>query len=103
MASSVPVVATDVGGVSDLLGLPIQTFARDGFVVCQRGVLCEENNASGFAKGLRYLIDIDSNIKQQHLNTARNFVKEKFSETRLVRDIESIYLELMKERRRTVL
>jgi glycosyltransferase involved in cell wall biosynthesis len=94
MASSVPVVATDVGGVSDLLGLPIQTFARDGSMVCDRGVLCTAGNTTGFAEGLQYYMDIDPVVKQEGLKRSRDFVTNNFSVTRLVRDMESIYHEL---------
>ncbi|NVM27039.1 MAG: glycosyltransferase, partial [Desulfobacterales bacterium] len=45
MASSVPVIATDAGGVLDLLGPPDGLPSSDGFVVCERGVLCRKNDA----------------------------------------------------------
>ena len=97
MASSVPVIATDAGGVQDLLGPPDGVPSSDGFVVCERGILCRKNDASGFGKGLKYVMDADIREKQKRLMRARSFVRERFSEERLLHDIESLYLELMKK------
>jgi len=99
MASSVPVIATDAGGVKDLLGSPDGIPSQDGFIVCERGILCRKDNASGFARGLKYLVDIDSTDKQRRLTQARSFVEEHFSEGRLIKDMESLYLDLVANRR----
>ncbi len=99
MASSVPVISTDAGGVLDLLGPSDGLPPSDGFVVCERGILCRKNDALGFAKGLRYLTEADIREKQKRLIRARSFVSERFSEERLLHDIESLYLELMANRR----
>jgi len=55
MASSVPVIATDAGGVRDLLGKESDTISQDGFAVCERGILCKKNDVKSFAKGINYL------------------------------------------------
>jgi GT2 family glycosyltransferase/glycosyltransferase involved in cell wall biosynthesis len=99
MASSVPVIATDAGGVMDLLGPPDGIPSSDGFVVCERGMLCKKNDASGFAKGLKHLMEGDIREKQKRMMRARSFVKGRFSEKRLLHDIESLYLDLMENRR----
>jgi len=98
MASSVPVVATDVGGVMDLLGPPDGTPSSDGYVVCERGILCQKNDTFGFAKGLKYLMEVDIQEKQNRLLRAHSFVRARFSEERLLHDIESLYLDLMGKR-----
>jgi glycosyltransferase involved in cell wall biosynthesis len=95
MASSVPVIATDAGGVPDLVGHHAGISSPDGLTVCERGMLCRKDDASGFAKGLRHLVDIDERQKQRLLTRARSFVKEHFSEERLIRDMESLYFDLM--------
>jgi glycosyltransferase involved in cell wall biosynthesis len=95
MASSVPVIATNAGGVLDLLGSPDGVPVSQGFVVCERGVFCGKNDSTGFANGLKYLVKADCRKKQELLLQARSFVKEHFSEERLIRDIESLYLDLM--------
>jgi glycosyltransferase involved in cell wall biosynthesis len=98
MASSVPVIATDAGGVIDLLGPPDGLHKSDGFEVCERGILCRKNDAQGFTKGLKYLIDGDIQEKQKRLMRARSFAIERFSEKRLLHDIESLYIKLMANR-----
>jgi len=99
MASSVPVIATDAGGVMDLLGPPDGIPSSDGFVVCERGMLCKKNDASGFAKGLKHLMEVDIRQKQKRMMRARSFVRARFSQKRLLHDIESLYLDLMENRR----
>ena len=43
MASSVPVIATQVGGIQDLMGKPVDsTVEKWGFTVCERGILCSK-------------------------------------------------------------
>jgi GT2 family glycosyltransferase/glycosyltransferase involved in cell wall biosynthesis len=96
MASSVPVISTDAGGVMDLLGPPNGTPLSNGFVVHEQGILCRKNDAFGFANGLKYLLDIDIKEKEERLARARSFVEHRFSEKRMLHDIESLYLELMK-------
>jgi len=98
MASSVPVIATDAGGVLDLLGVPDSILPSNGFAVCERGIRCRKDDVTGFAKGLKYLIDSDIQEKQKRLMRARSFVKERFSEKRLLDDIESLYIKLMANR-----
>jgi glycosyltransferase involved in cell wall biosynthesis len=55
MASSVPVIATDAGGVQDLLGPPYGAPSLDGYAMCERGILCRKNDPSGFVRGLKYI------------------------------------------------
>jgi glycosyltransferase involved in cell wall biosynthesis len=98
MASSVPVIATDAGGVIDLLGPSDGLHKSDGFEVCERGILCRKNDAQGFTKGLKYLIDGNIQEKQKRLMRARSFAIERFSEKRLLDDMESLYIELMANR-----
>jgi glycosyltransferase involved in cell wall biosynthesis len=93
----VPVIATDAGGMRDLLGFS-DSPASDGFTVCERGILCRKDDASGFANGLEYLVHIDESHKQRLLSQAKSFVKEHFSGKRLIRDMESLYLDLTANR-----
>ncbi len=94
MASSVPVIATDAGGVIDLMGAPEGVPASEGFVPCERGILIRKGDVSGFAKGLKYLIDMNNPKNQERVFRARTFVEERYSSRRLFQDIESLYLEL---------
>lgn len=95
MASSVPVIATDVGGVLDLLGAEDGRPPSDGFRICERGILCRKNDAKGLANGLKYLIGNHTRENQERMTRARLFVEQRFSQERLLNDIESLYLNLM--------
>jgi GT2 family glycosyltransferase/glycosyltransferase involved in cell wall biosynthesis len=97
MASSVPVIATEAGGVLDLLGEVDETASSNGFRVCRRGILCNKNDAPGFAGGLKYMVDMDDDAKHGYIEYARRFVTERYSQQRLLGDIESLYLELMED------
>jgi glycosyltransferase involved in cell wall biosynthesis len=94
----VPVIATDAGGVLDLLGSPDSSPSQAGFIVCERGILCRKDDSSGFAQGFQYLVGIDEISKHRLLTRARSFVQENFSEERLIRDMESLYLNLTAHR-----
>jgi len=98
MAASTPVIATDAGGVPDLLGPPDGHPDSEGFVACRRGVLCRKEDARGFADGLSYLVEMDKGIRKALVGEARAFVEQHFSEERLLKDIETLYLELMERK-----
>jgi GT2 family glycosyltransferase len=95
MASSVPVISTDAGGVQDLLGTPVREISENGFRVLERGVLCGQDNPEGFANGLQYVIQ-NKSVREEISNSARSFISHMYSKERLLQDIESVYLELMK-------
>lgn len=96
MACSVPVIATNVGGVRDLLGNSQLEFISDGFKIFKRGILCRENDAKGFAKGMEYLVK-NKQLSKDIANVAQSFVVEHYSKDRLLRDMESFYTELLNQ------
>ena len=55
----------------------------------------ESNDASGFAKGLKHLIGVDNREKKERSERARSYVKNRYSERRLLGDIESLYFRLL--------
>ena len=95
MASSVPVIATEVGGVPDLLGEQTDGRSKNHFKIHERGILCEKGDAAGFAEGLEFLMDMDSEETSARIERARLFVEEQFSEKRLLKDMEMLYQELI--------
>jgi glycosyltransferase involved in cell wall biosynthesis len=95
MAAAVPVVATDAGGVKDLLGKPTARQNENGFMVCERGLLCPQNDAETFSRALTYQLNSRKKETEGRLAAARDFVAHKYSSDRLIRDIEALYLELM--------
>jgi len=95
MAASVPVIATDVGGVSDLLGKSVDFLHHAGFSVCRQGILCPKNDAQSFAQGLAYLVSEDPVQQDMRVSRAREFAQAHFNHRRLFSDMESLYLDLM--------
>ncbi len=96
MAAGVPVIATDVGGVRDLLGNPepLSSISKKGFSLCERGLLCRKGDADGFAEGLAYLLRCEPREHALRVERARGFVKDRYSHQRLLRDMEHLYTSL---------
>ncbi|HKZ02955.1 MAG TPA: glycosyltransferase [Pyrinomonadaceae bacterium] len=93
MANARPIIATDVGGVTDLLG-EVTCETQDGFSICQRGLRVPSGNAQGFAAGLARLIG-DSNLRSELGERGLEFVEQNYSKERLLNDVSSLYRELM--------
>ena len=97
MASARPVVAPDVGGVRDLLGL--ETAVENGkklkFNFMERGLLVESGDESGFVAALTFLAANKETRKKLGLS-GRDFVKSFYSKERLIHDIETLYQDLLK-------
>jgi len=93
MAASKPVVATDVGGVRDLLG-KIREKRPDRVQLAENGILVPPEDAEALANGLLFLLENRKKIDQMTVN-AKNFVSRKYSLKRLVDDIENLYAELV--------
>ena len=101
MANARPVIATAVGGVPDLLGNCDLTLANPGdagagnagFVVCERGVCTDSNDADGFCNGLDFLLERED-LRQEMGERGRVFVEKSYSKERLVTDVLSLYQEL---------
>jgi glycosyltransferase involved in cell wall biosynthesis len=96
MANARPVVATDVGGVVDLLGKPAaDQGGRDlGYAVCERGVLVRPGDAAAFCHGLLRLTE-GARLRERLGQNGRIFVEKNYSKERLVSDIADLYQELL--------
>jgi glycosyltransferase involved in cell wall biosynthesis len=95
MAASVPVMATDAGGVGDLLGTASPRGRHDGFSVCDRGVLCHHPDEARVAAALDYLVREDAELQRARVDAARHFVEARFGSGRLIREMESLYENLL--------
>lgn len=84
MASRKPVIATDVGGVGDLI------------VQGENGYLVKSGDAEGFADKLSDLIR-NADKRASFGTSGRDHVRQKYSKERLVNDIESLYEECLKK------
>ena len=61
----------------------------------ERGVPSHQSSPEAFAKGLEYVIQ-NIHIWEEISNSARSFVARIHSQERLLQDMESVYLELLK-------
>lgn len=96
MASLVPVISTDVGGIKDLLGgYEAPSDVQNGYKICRRGILCRHNDAIALAKGMRFLTYNELGKKSSRTQSARNYVLENYSEKTLIRKIETLYERLL--------
>jgi glycosyltransferase involved in cell wall biosynthesis len=81
-ASNVPVISTNVGGVKDIV-----LEGKTGYIV-------EKGNLNDYAEKLGILIK-NKELRQEFSNNGWEFVKDKFHYTRLVEDIETLYMKLL--------
>jgi len=85
-ACNLPVVSTDVGGVKDIL-IPDET----GFVV-------PKNDANAFARSLEKLIESKA-LRNEMSKKSWTFVKNKFHYSILVQQTESLYRDLLQNKK----
>lgn len=79
MASARAVVATEAGGVRDLLGSDRKL-----------GIMVTSRDSDSFASAINLLIK-DRSLRNNLGIAARNFVKKAFAKERLIKDIENLY------------
>jgi glycosyltransferase involved in cell wall biosynthesis len=96
MAAGRTFVSTSVGGVVDLAGGVIEQ--KDGFNVCDHGVLAESGDAEGFARGLIYLAE-NEKLRSRLAERGQAFAVSKYEKARLVDDIKALYRRLASEQR----
>jgi glycosyltransferase involved in cell wall biosynthesis len=100
MAAGLPIVATDVGGVRDLLtrewegdpGKPWRVSSEP------RGLLVASGDVAGFAAALRSLL-ADPEARRRMGEAGRRFAESRFSIDRLLSDLDAVYRELLPARR----
>ena len=91
MANARPVVATNVGGVVDLLGEVVE----DGpYQVCSRGIAVPPGDDEAFVAALSRIIR-DRSLRQELGERGLEFVEVNYSKERLFEDIKSLYGELI--------
>jgi glycosyltransferase involved in cell wall biosynthesis len=84
-------MATEVGGVVDLMGERRET--RDGFVVWDHGLTAPSRDVKAYARALRVLIE-DAELRRTMGDCGRTFVRSRLSRQRLVGDVTELYHEL---------
>jgi len=92
MASVRAVVATDVGGVRDLLGreTDIGIKPKADFKILERGIIVKSQDSFSFAAALTLLLQ-NNKLREDLGLASREFVKKGFSKERLIKDMEELY------------
>lgn len=85
-AAGCPIVSTNVGGISNVV-LPSKT-----------ALLIEKGDVKGFSEALFSLIN-SSELRAAMQDDGWGFVKDNFHFTRLVRDMDSLYNSLLREKK----
>jgi glycosyltransferase involved in cell wall biosynthesis len=93
MASSRPVIASAVGGVSDLIG-PIIEKKPDGFHIAERGLAIPSGNAGALAGALLFLLENKDGLEQL-IRRAQEFVFANYGQERLLNEIRTLYDDLI--------
>lgn len=97
MAAGRAVVATQVGGVPDLLdgtaGSPLE-IPVGGFRRVERGLLVKSNDVDGLANALWALTE-DGTLRQQLGVAGRRYVAKRYTADRLVHELTALYDELI--------
>ncbi len=93
MASARPVVATDVGGVRDLMGV-IDERSRDGYKLAQHGILVPSGEGEVLARALLFLLE-NKKACEDMAERGREFVLNQYSMQRLVKDMKTLYKEIL--------
>src|ERR1051326_4928683 len=96
MAAGVPVIATAVGGVVDLLGAVERRM--DGFDIRERGITAASDDDAGFAAGLGLLLH-DAALRETFAERGSAYVQRTHAKERLVADIIALYRESADHRR----
>jgi glycosyltransferase involved in cell wall biosynthesis len=97
MASARAVIATTVGGVVDLLGdaLTPEPESEDGrYSICQRGIGIRANDTEAFAAGLNRLVK-DAELRRALGDRGSVFVSGNYSRERLLKDMRTLYDQLL--------
>ncbi len=95
MANARACVATEVGGVVDLLGEQ-RAGGGEAWAVCERGVRVRSKDAAAFAEALFHLVD-DARLRDELGARGRLFVEQNYSKDRLLADVTNLYRELTEE------
>jgi len=96
MASARAIVATDVGGVKDLLGNEIDIYGKPDadFKVLERGIIVKPQDSNSFAIALAFMLQ-HNDLRKDMCMRGREFIRTRFSKNRLIKDIENLYDELL--------
>ena len=101
MASARPFVATNVGGVQDLMvGKGQEIMGRNGgrFTRYENGILIASQDVEGLTGALLYLME-HPHASLEMGRVGKEFAAKHFTKERLIEDIQSLYEELIRTKK----
>jgi glycosyltransferase involved in cell wall biosynthesis len=93
MAAGRPVVATDVGGVRDLLG-PVDKRNPGEYILTENGILIPSGDGGGLGRALCFVRE-NKDVFEKIVHRAQQFALSRFSQERMLKDHEELYCELL--------
>jgi glycosyltransferase involved in cell wall biosynthesis len=93
MASGKPIIATDVGGVRDLLSGSRREM-HGAFELASNGIIVPPEDTKTFAEALLFIQE-NREIRARMVSNSKDFAIEHYSMKRLLDDIKSLYGELI--------
>lgn len=94
MAAGIPVVATAVGGVPDLMGEIVEELS--GCRIAERGILVPSGDPATLADALLFLLKSRERSARMSVR-AKEYVLGRYSMERLLRDMEKLYSEVLND------
>jgi glycosyltransferase involved in cell wall biosynthesis len=94
MAAARPVIATDVGGVRDLMG-EIDTERGEGYKLARHGILVPSGDRKALTEALLFALR-EKSLTIEIAERARKHVLRKYPLERLVNDMEALYEGLVR-------
>lgn len=93
MAAGVPFVATNVGAVQDVALGPLRALPNDAGLQARNGFLTPRTPEALLS--CLELLAVDTNLSGQMAAAGRAFVMDRFSSSRLIADLSSLYAALL--------
>ena len=96
MAAGRTVIATEVGGVRDVLeeGGARPSIPEGSFRVARHGVLVRAGDVTGLAAAMKAVVS-DAALREQLGRAARRYALERFNHERLLKDMMEFYQGLI--------
>jgi len=94
MAAARPVIATEVGGVRDLMG-QVDTETGEGYKLARHGILVPSEDSRALAEALRFALR-ERTLMIEMAERARKHVLQTYSLERLVGDMAALYEGLLR-------
>ena len=91
MACGIPVVASPVGGILDVLGPPVNPQTAAGYAIAERGIFVEPGNADAVAAAL-YLLSTDQLLRERLSQNARAHIKKYYTLDQVIKKYFELFI-----------